>query len=585
LLFGHSSVLSLQDAIGSLGAARGGELEGGNQVHPTRQALLQQGGELGGVASLWGHRDTVRRMCPLRRLPGRLIAVILAVGLLASGCALVGPALVFEAMRPQPTVKPIPTPSTTSDQPQSPPDGLADYYRQQVEWTDCGDAQCATVRVPLDYADPQGRQIELAVTRVPATGEAIGSLFVNPGGPGGSAVEYAKAADYVVSGDVRDHFDVIGIDPRGVGQSIPVECLTDAEQDLLAGIDATPDTDAEQQAIIDASKLPALGCARDTDGVYRYVGTVNSARDMDIVRAAVGDASLNYLGKSYGTQLGAVYAELFPERVGRMVLDGVLPPGLTMAEVTYGQAKSFEDAFAHFAADCAAADDCPFTGDGPKVAQQLHEFLLSLDADPIPGDARDLDEALATYTVLMYLYFPSYDYPELRRALRSAVQDRDGKPMLDLLDQRLSRGPDGRYLDNSTDAFYAVTCADRVGEVSLDEVRRQAIEWGKELPVFGEGLAWGMLACNGWAEPGAAPITNARAQGSAPILLVSTTHDPATPHPWGELMARELANARLLTWDNYGHTAYLEGSDCIQEAVDAYLLAGTLPPEGKICQG
>ena len=547
--------------------------------------MLEPGRELARITPLCSHRDTVRRMGPFRRLPGRLIAGFLAIGLLLSGCALVGPALVYEAMRPQPTVKPIPAPSASDRQTPAAGGDLADFYQQQVEWSDCGDAQCGTVLVPLDYADPQGRSIELAVTRVPATGEAIGSLFVNPGGPGGSAVDYAKAADYIVSGNVRDHFDVIGIDPRGVGKSAPVECLSDAEQDLLAGIDATPDDAAEEQAIIDASTLPATGCASNTDGTYRFVGTVNAARDMDIVRAVVGDPSLNYLGKSYGTQLGAVYAELFPERVGRMVLDGVLPPGLSMAEVTYGQAASFEDAFAHFAADCAAQDDCPFEGDGPQVARSLHEFLLSLDANPLPGDARDLDEALATYTVLMYLYFPAYDYPELRQALGSAVRDRDGKPMLNLLDQRLSRSPDGRYLDNSTDAFYAITCADRVGEVSLDEVRRQAQQWAKELPIFGEGLAWGMLTCNDWAEPATPPVTSARAEGSAPILLVSTTHDPATPHPWGKLMAEQMANARLITWDSYNHTAYLEGSACIEEAVDNYLLAGTLPPEGTVCEG
>lgn len=496
-----------------------------------------------------------------------------------------GPALVFEAVRPKPTVKPIPSPSGSLAEPESGPGDLADFYRQEITWTDCGDAECGTVRVPLDYSDPAGRTIELAVTRVRATGESIGSLFVNPGGPGGSAVEYAKAADYVVSEEVRDSYDVVGIDPRGVGKSAPVECLTDAEQDRLAGIDATPDTPAEEQAIIEASKLPGQGCARDADSTYRYVGTVNSARDMDIVRAAIGDPVLNYLGKSYGTQLGAVYAELFPKRVGRMVLDGVLPPGLTMEQVTYEQAKSFEDAFANFAADCATQDDCPFEGNGTQVARKLRDFLLGLDANPLPGDARDVDEALAVYAVLMYLYFPSYDYPELRRVLGSAVKDGDGKPLLDLLDERLSRGPDGRYLDNSTDAFYAITCADRVGNVPVDEVRRKAEQWAKELPLFGEGLAWGMLACNDWAEPADPPVTNARAEGSAPILLVSTTHDPATPHVWGQLMAKQLANARLLTWDDYSHTAYLEGSGCVREAVDGYLLAGTLPPEGKVCGG
>jgi len=525
-------------------------------------------------------------MGPIRRVPARralalLIAVLTVVGLVASGCALVGPAILYEALRPRPTVKPIPVPTATV----SAPSDLTDFYQQRVKWSACGDAECATVQVPLDYADPAGRTIDLAVVRVPANGTSIGSLFVNPGGPGGSAVDYAKAADYIVSTEVRDHYDVVGIDPRGVGASDPVECLTDAEQDELAGVDSTPDSPDEEQAIVDASKLPAIGCARDSSGLYRYVGTVNAARDMDIVRAVVGDDVLNYLGKSYGTSLGAVYADEFPDRVGRMVLDGVLPPGLGMAEVTYEQAKSFEDAFVHFADDCATHDNCPFTGSGPQVAKQLRAYLQGLDAKPIPGDSRKLDEALATYAVLMYLYFPASDYPDLRSALRSAVKDGDGKPLLELLDNRLSRTPDGRYLDNSTDAFYAVMCADRTGNIPLDEVKAKAKEWGAELPTFGEGLAWGLLGCNDWAQPVPDPITNVRAAGSPPILLVSTTHDPATPHVWGELMAKQLANARLITRDGYGHTAYLEGSDCIDRAVDDFLLAGTLPAEGKVCSG
>lgn len=478
------------------------------------------------------------------------------------------------------SLTPIPSPTVESDRP---PD-LSRFYEQEVDWTACGDAECATVLVPMDYADPFGATVDLAVARVSARDSRLGSLFVNPGGPGGSAVDYAKAADFIVSESVRDHYDIVGVDPRGVGQSDPVECLTDDQRDQLAAIDGTPDSPAEQQSIIDTSALPADGCARKASPEYRYVGTVNAARDLDVVRAVVGDPTFNYLGKSYGTNLGAVYAELFPTRVGRMVLDGVLPPGLDLAEVSLEQARSFEETFDHFAADCASHDGCPFSGTGPEVAEKLRAFLQSLDENPIPGDKRKLDEALATYAVLLYLYFPSTDYPQLRDGLRSAVVDGDGGPLLAMLDDRLSRAPDGRYLDNSTDAFYAVTCADRVGTIPTAEVEQLAEQWARELPTFGAALAWGLTACSGWAEPGDPPMMQVKAAGSAPILIVSTTHDPATPHKWGQLLARELDNARLITRDSWGHTAYGEGSSCIDDAVDDYLLAGTLPAEGTVCK-
>ncbi|CAB4882116.1 unannotated protein [freshwater metagenome] len=476
-------------------------------------------------------------------------------------------------------VTPIPTPSTSA----KPTADLDGFYGQKVQWRNCGDADCTSVKVPLDYADPQGSTMDLAVSRVAATGTRIGSLFVNPGGPGGSAFDYAKAASAIVSGPVHEAYDIVGVDPRGVAKSDPVECLSDAQRDSLVSADSTPDTPAEEALIAAVSALPATECLAKADPEARFMGTVNAARDLDIVRAVVGDPAFNYLGKSYGTYLGEVYAELFPGTVGRMVLDGVLPADLDLAELSRGQADAFEVAFADFARDCSEHDSCPFDGTGPEVARQLREYLVSLDSKPVAVGKRVINEGVATYAVLSFLYFPSSDYGRLRGALDRLVTQGDGADLLGLLDERTSRGPDGRYLDNSTDAFYAVTCADRPYQATVDEVRALAQEWSVDAPTFGASIAWGLLACNDWPSIPDAPITKVTATGSAPILVVSTTHDPATPYAWGQQLAASLDNAVLLTWDGYNHTAYNEGSDCIGDAVDGYLLRGTMPAAGTVC--
>ena len=500
------------------------------------------------------------------------ICVIALVGVLAgslSGCGW----LVTEPTTPlpSPTAPPAPDPS------------LARYYDQKVKWTDCGDAECTKVRVPLDYANPEGDTVELAVSRVKAFGDRIGSLFVNPGGPGGSGFDYAKAADAIVSFPVLEAYDIVGIDPRGVGKSDPVECLTDAERDALLAVDGTPDSAAEERTIIEETRAIAAKCEARGGPLLTQMGTVNAARDMDIVRAVVGDPTLSYLGASYGTNLGAVYAELFPGRVGRMVLDGALPASLEFVETTKGQAVAFEESFADFARYCSEQDDCPFAGAPQEVATALRDFLVSLDSDPVTVGDRVVNEAVASYAVLSYLYFPSTDYPTLLEALAKLKNDRDGTLILQILDERQSRSPDGNYLDNSSDAFFGVTCADTTDTVTVEQARAYAQEWKAIAPTFGPSLAWGLLACNDWPAAAVEPLRRTTAAGSAPILVVSTTHDPATPYQWGVRLAEELENGHLISWDAYSHTAYRSGSECIDSAIDDYLLRGTLPEKGTVC--
>lgn len=504
--------------------------------------------------------------------PWRQFSVLLAPVVLLSGCG-----ILFSQAE---VVRPSPQPSASSTPTTGP---LAEFYNQQVVWKNCGDADCARITVPLDYADPGGATVDLAAARVKATGEAIGTLFVNPGGPGGSAIDYAKAADYIVTPDVREHYDIVGIDPRGVATSDPVHCSTDAQIDDFMAADGTPDSPAEEQSIIDDSAAMGRHCATAAGPLYAHMGTGDSARDLDIARAVIGAEAFNYLGKSYGTMLGATYAELFPDRVGRMVLDGALPASLDLVDISKGQAEAFEVALRDFVENCLTHDDCPLAGTTDEGVQQVRDWLTSLDSDPIPAGDRDLNEPLAAYAILSYLYFPSYDYDALRPALAKAMDGRDAGPLLSLLDDRISRAPDGRYADNSTDAFYAVTCLDRPFTGTVEDVRRYAEQWAVSAPTFGAALAWGMLPCKDWPAT-EDTVTETTAAGSNPILVVSTKNDPATPYQWGVKLAGDLENATLLSWDGFGHTAYFEGSSCIDEAVDAYLLTGAVPVDGVLCQ-
>ena len=461
------------------------------------------------------------------------------------------------------------------------PAGLARFYSQPLSWHDCGGPECARIDVPLDYANPSGPTISLSLARTKATGTRVGSLFVDPGGPGGSAVDYAKAAAAVVDPAVLAAYDVVGVDPRGVGGSEAVHCLTDEQVDRLAATDTTPDSPAAEADAIAAAALPARGCS--TDPVAAHIGTQDAARDLDIARAVVGDPVLNYLGKSYGSSLGITYAQLFPANVGRMVLDGILPPNLDLEAVTKGQAAAFEVAVRDFVTDCVTQQDCPLSGTPDAALAELSSWLTALDQNPLSGGDRPLNEALASYAVLSYLYFPPDDYTSLRSGLRAAMHDGDPKPLLELLDARTSRGPDGRYIDNSTDAFYAVTCLDRPYTGSLDDIRATAAQWATQYPTFGASLAWGMLPCANWPAT-AERLSDVTATTANPILLVSTKKDPATPYQWGVDMASRIPGARLITRNGTGHTGYGEGSPCIDDAVDAYLLNGTLPPAGTTCE-
>jgi len=427
------------------------------------------------------------------------------------------------------------------------------------------------------------------VTRIRASEEARGSLLINPGGPGVSAVDYARAARFVLTRQLTDAFDVVGVGPRGVVGSDPVDCVEDSTLDALFAADGTPDTPEEVAGLAATSEEMGVGCQSRSPEIAPHMDTESAARDMDIVRAVLGDEKLNYLGKSYGTHLGAQYAELFPDRVGRVVLDGVLPGSLDSDETALGQAKAFDQAVRRFVADCITQEDCPLPREAGAGVERIQQFMADLDQSPLPGIGdRLLTQSLGSSAIMSYLYFPPNDWSILRFGLDAAFQG-DGSVLMDMLDSRLSRDPDGKYADNSNEAFYAVTCLDRPAVGGVDHAEEVAAQWAVEAPVFGEFMAWGGLACWQWPMgPGTAEAAGEppvlRAKGSAPILVVSTKYDPATPYEWGEQVAGELDNATLLTYDGDGHTGYTSGSRCIDEAVDTFFLSGVQPAEGTVCQ-
>ncbi|MFD7230699.1 alpha/beta hydrolase [Streptomyces sp. NPDC059881] len=511
------------------------------------------------------------------------IAFATALGLLVSGCS--GSSSTSEASEPSGSSSvpgaAAPSPVSTAE--------MKPYYTQKLSWRSCGAPgfQCATLKAPLDYAKPDGPSIKLAVARVKATGpgKRIGSLQVNPGGPGGSAVGYLQGyAGVGYPAPVRARYDMVAIDPRGVARSEPVECLNGKAMDAYTQSDQTPDDQAEISKLSTAFKGFATGCKKRSATVLPHVSTVEAARDMDILRAVLGDEKLSYVGASYGTFLGATYAELFPDRVGRLVLDGAMDPALPARQMNRDQTAGFETAFKSFATDCVKRTDCPLgTASPADAATRMKDFFAKADADPVPtGESRDLTESLATTGVIAAMYDEAA-WPQLREGLTQAMNG-DGAGLLALSDTYYERESDGSY-SNLMSAYSAVSCLDLPPAFATPgEVSASTADFEKASPVFGKGFAWASLSCAYWPTPATGSPHRIEAKGAAPILVVGTTRDPATPYKWAQALAGQLDSGTLLTYDGDGHTAYGRGSDCIDTAINTYLLEGTPPSSGKRCK-
>ena len=480
-----------------------------------------------------------------------------------------------------PTGTTDPTTATPAADVTTPPTpGLARFYRQRLVWHDCsGGFQCTRLLVPLDYAHPLGATMRIAVDRQRATGRRIGSLVVNPGGPGGSGLHYARGGP--INRAVHERYDLVGFDPRGVGASRSLDCLGDKAMETFIGYDGSPDTPAEIAGWERQGRILAAGCQRNDPALLPHVGTKEVARDLDILRAALGDRRLTYLGKSYGTYLGATYAGLFPRRVGRLVLDGPLDPAASSLQIARLQAVGFQRALDAFLRDCLRHSSCPFHGTEPAALSRLESLVDSLDQTPLPGEpGRPLTQSLGVLGIAGALYDPG-SWPFLRRALAQALGG-NGDSLVLLADFYADRDPDGHYQGNTNDTIYAVNCLDKPTP-DLAAVQAAAVEATTVSPIFGPYIEWSNLPCSTWPVPPEGTPAPVHAPGARPILVVGTTNDPATPYESAKAVARELDSGRLLTYVGNGHTAYRLGSSCVDKAVDAYFLHGTLPAQGTRC--
>jgi pimeloyl-ACP methyl ester carboxylesterase len=483
-----------------------------------------------------------------------------------------------------PTIAPTPTPEPGSTEP--PAADLASFYAQELTWESCReDFECATLTVPIDYRDPGGETIEVALLKDPADDPAqrVGSLIVNPGGPGVPGTSYAENASAAFGKVIREDFDIVGFDPRGVGDSDPVDCISDQELDAFTAGDPDPDTPQEAADFEAGQETFFQGCVDKSDSLIGHVTTVEAARDMDVLRAALGESTILYLGASYGTELGATYADLFPDKVGRMVLDGAVDLSIDSRQRSLDGAAGFEVALRSYVQNCVDEGDC-FLGetldDGLKTIQDL---MASIDEQPLP--ASDTDRELEVGSAFYGLIYPLYAadlWPVLDQALELAL-DGDGSLLLRIADAYWSRNDDGTYANNGAEAIYAINCLDDPYSISADQVPAQIPEFEQESPTFGEVFAWGLVGCHGIQVTSTEKDRKIDGAGAAPIVVVGTTRDPATPYQWAVHLADQLESGVLVSRDGDGHTGYNSGNDCVDEAVEDYLVDGTVPQDGLEC--
>ncbi|MGO4491738.1 alpha/beta hydrolase [Arthrobacter sp. 2YAF22_2] len=512
--------------------------------------------------------------CKVRSAAALALGLVLA--LVLSSCTMFGPSdggSKSAAAQPDPSIA------------AAAPAELRSFYSQQLSWSRCeGDFQCAKVKVPVDYSKPDGGTIELAALKLAAKGgNKKGSLLVNPGGPGGSGYDFVRDAGSTnISEKVRANFDVVGFDPRGVKRSAPVTCLTDQERDASRAKIYNLDTDAGLAEAFADNKAIAAKCAEKTGPVLAHVDTVSAAKDLDILRGVLNDTKLNYLGYSYGTFLGSTYASLFPDNVGRMVLDGALDPSLSYEELTSGQAKAFEKAIRSYVTKCLQGSGCPFSGTPDDAIKQIQAIIAAVEAAPETAkDGRVVNASMFVSGFILPFYNDT-NWPVLTQALASAMKG-DVSPMLRLSDFGADREPNGTYSANSTFAFNAINCLDYPMSADPAAMRAEEKQLRQDSPTLGYYFAYGGTSCRDWPYKNVRTPAPAEYKGSADIVVVGTTGDPATPVEWASALRKQLGTASLLTWKGEGHTAYGRSNSCIGNAVDGYLVDGKTPADNTVC--
>ncbi|MDQ4055400.1 MAG: alpha/beta hydrolase [Actinomycetota bacterium] len=522
----------------------------------------------------------------------RIVAIAL-VALLVLGAVGVGLAALISGDDPDPgrpddsRTSATPQTATEPDNPKAtkpPSPGLAPFYSQTIDWEACGELWCSTVTVPVDYRDPGGVTLDLALNMFPADdpSRVVAPLVVNPGGPGAPGTDYAEQAPLVFRAELLERFDIVGFDPRGTGDSAPVDCLTDGQLDVFLASDPDPDDAVEGAQYADNQEAFFEGCVQRSDSLIGHVTTTETARDLDVIRAVLGQNKLTYFGASYGTKLGATYAELFPKKVGRLVLDGAVDVALPSRELSLAQAGGFETALRSYVENCTRTDDDCFLGDSvDEGIETISDLVADIEAEPLSTQqGRELAIGNAFYGIVAPLYSRD-NWGFLDQGLSQAL-DGDGSTLLLLSDFYSSR-EGGVYTDNSAEAIYAINCLDEPYAIGPDEVPAQYDDFERVSPTFGRVFAWGLVGCRGIQVRSTEKPLDIRGEGAAPIVVTGTTRDPATPYAWAQALAEQLASGVLITREGDGHTAYNAGNKCVDQAIEGYLIEGTVPDDGLTC--
>ena len=516
-----------------------------------------------------------------RRAISAGVASLLVVAL--SGCTVLRD-LVDRSLEDEPVVAET---NTSTDEPV--PAELERFYKQSLTWTWTGRAGETMVTVPLDWSDPAGDTIQIAVAVQRAAGVSHGSLLINPGGPGGAGYDYGLFG-YGTTSAVADGYDIVGFDPRGVGRSTPVVCYEDpADQDelLFGSYDVPYGSEAWLAELTERELAWIQACQENTGPLLGHLDAGSVARDMDVIRAVLGDDNLDYLGYSYGTYLGTVYAELFPERVGRMVLDGAVDPAVGDLEWLAVQMAGFDSALRAYLADCLrTAGECPFSGTVEQGMSAVRGVLDGIDARRlVASDGRRLDSATLGTAIAGTLY-SEWGWSALTEVFR-ALQRGDADPAFDEADAYYNRYA-GFYFGNGNEVYVSVLCNE--GDLASDGVGTLA---GLDMledyaPVLGRYMGYDDyavldVACSHWPYPQAELPGEYRAAGAPPILVIGTTNDPATPYAQAVSLAAQLESGVLVSYQGEGHTIYAQGVSCIDNTVDAYLLRDVVPSVDPMC--
>ncbi|MEV4637036.1 alpha/beta hydrolase [Actinoplanes sp. NPDC049548] len=519
------------------------------------------------------------------RIPRLVLAALTAAVVATAGCTL-------PVFAPEDSNGAAPTTTPGSKAPPAIPG-------TQARWTPCPEVpqkligrgadgmtyDCASVAVPRDWNAPRsGETYEVAMIRIRSRTQQsrIGSLLINPGGPGGSGIDFAVSLSFGpafggLPAEVTDKFDLVGFDPRGVGRSSPVKCISDADQDATFSASPDPRSDADFQQIVALNKRVAEGCGQKYGDQLGTFSTEQAAKDLDALRTAVGDAKTTYLGFSYGTLLGATYAQLYPDKIRALVLDGAVDPKQDFVAGSEAQAKGFERAFTNFTTWCKATPaTCPIAPDARKA---VTDALAKAEVSPVQGDDGRQATAGWIFVAVISSLYTEAGWQQLAKAV-DKLQEGDAEGIFDLADRYADRRPDGTY-SNLFDANLAVNCADTDEAPSVERIRELQGQWRAKYPLFGAALAMGMMPCTFW--PGKKdPYPAGAADGAPPIVVVGTTGDPATPYENTAELAGMLGTGQVLTWEGEGHTAY-PSTPCIVTAVDQYLINLKVPQKGLRC--